>query len=260
MDPITVAGTYNPVSPAADTAFPVWFYITFPDDVGSCAATLVISAPSLTLLGAAGDTIPFAFDELNDAIGTTNSRYRVYSAGGGAQIYDTLRIMPPANVASGVHAQTLTLSLYENGVLIARGTMAIAVTVLSACTLPAPDVAALDFSAGIQQGRILPSFTQTAVIHGASCTGPGRLTLRGEAMTTDSPPTASFTNRIDYRARASMASAAALLSTAEGADAVVAVPPGAAPITIDVSLLANSARPAAGRYASTLRVTLEPAN
>lgn len=260
MDPITVAGTYNPVSPAADTAFPVWFYITFPDDVGSCAATLVISGPSLNLLGTAGDPIPFAFNELNDAIGTTSSRYRIYSAGGGAQIHDTLRIMPPATVASGLHSQTLTLSLYESSALIARGTMTIAISVLSACTLPAPDVAALDFSAGIQQGRILPSFTQTAVIQGASCTGPGRLTLRGEAMATESAPTASFTNRIDYRARASMASASAQLSTTEAADAAVTVPPGAAPITIDVSLLANSRRPAAGRYASTLRITLEPAN
>jgi hypothetical protein len=260
MEPITVAGSHNPVSPAADTTFPIWFYITFPDDVGSCAAMLVLSTPRTALIGPAGDAIPFAFDDLARAIGTTSSQYQVYSFGGGKQFSDTLRITPPQDISAGVHSQAITLSLYENGALIARGTMTIAVNVLSACTLPAPDVTTLDFSPGISQGRVASLFTQTAVIHGAACTGPARLTLRGAPMATDAPPTQAFDSHLDYTARASLASTAVSFSTANAAQSSVAIPSASSPLTIDVSLTPGSRPLAAGRYTSTLRVTLEPAN
>lgn len=259
MPSITVAGAYTPGNPASQE-LPLWFYITFPDDVGTCTAMLVISSPSSALTGPGGNAITFAFDELRNAVGTTSSRYSLSSFGGGKIITDTIRISPPASLAGGTYSQSLTLSLYENGALIARAPMTITVNVTSACTLPTPDVTSMDFSPGVDRAQIQHGYTQTAVIQGAFCTGPARLSLRATPMTTDEPASAAFANHIDFNATATMGAARAMLSTSAASEAAIPVDGSTAPVTIAVALQAGAKRLAAGRYASSLRVTLEPAN
>jgi len=258
MPSITVAGTYIPGNPAP--ALNVWFYITFADDVGYCSTMFVMSMPAAVLNGPGGSTIPFAFGELRDAVGTTTSRFYITSAGGGSIVSDTLSIMPGPGVAGGPHTQTITLSLYENGSLVARAPMTITVNVPSACTLPPPDVSALDFSAGISAARVQQGFTQRAVIQGASCSGPGRLTLRAPPMSTSAVPSPGFTSNIDFTATARKGAASAQLSTSTATEAAITVTGDNSPITVDVSLQSGGLPLVAGQYASTLRLTLEPAN
>lgn len=259
MTPITVAGTFNPGNPAYRT-YPAYFHVTFPSDVGFCEAMLVISSPTSSLIGPAGDEIPFLFDQLREATGTTSSSYIISSFGGRSDIYDTLRIFPTANISGGIHSQTLTLSLYENSVLLARSAMTISINVYPACTLPAPDVASMDFSRGISGATILHGYTQSAVIQGASCTGAGRLTIRSAPLSTNAVPSPGFSSNINFNATARMGAASAQLSTAAATDASITVAGNQAPITIDVSLQSDGLPLVAGQYASTLRITLEPAN
>lgn len=165
---------------------------------------------------------------------------------------------PPA----GAYSAAFLISLHDqqNGLLHAQATIPITLTVTSSCTLPAPDVAQLDFSAGIALGRVNQGYRQTAVIANASCTGPSTLTVRSAPMLTNTPASPTFTNAINLQATARFGAAQASFSTATAAQASVTVPAGNGTVGIDVTLVDGGKSLAAGQYSSALTVILAPAN
>ena len=260
--PATLAGTYDPTG-AGSTQLPGTISIQTLSGSNQCHLNVVIaSTDGGYLSGPGGQLLRYALDG-NFALAKGFSSSLLNVAIPSPMTYAVIGriIIPPGQIANaGIYSTTYAIRLYEGGSLLVQGTMTMTVNVISSCTLPPPDVAALDFSAGINQGRISGGYRQATAIQGASCTGPAMLTVKGVPMVTNSSATPAFANSIDYQATARLGSSQATLSTANANQVSVSTPAGAGDMSIDVMLLSSSKPLMAGSYSSMLSIVLAPAN
>lgn len=123
------------------------------------------------------------------------------------------------------------------------------------CTLPPPSLAVMDFSAAVHNGAIPTAFQRTLAFDNAGCNGPARLTLSGQPM----KPAAAGT--IHYTANATLGGTPVTLDTRAAttsfATNISAAASGQIPLTVTV--LPSPTPLPAGRYTSSLRISLEPA-
>jgi len=74
----------------------------------------------------------------------------------------------------GTYTTSYLVSLHDqqqNGALHAQTTVPLTLSATSSRRLPPPAVSSLDFSGGINQGRVSNRYRQATTIQGASCTG-----------------------------------------------------------------------------------------
>ncbi len=150
--------------------------------------------------------------------------------------------------------------------LIRTVTFTPSANVVSKCSLAAPSLPTMDFSASISNGRPNTGVVQRTSFSNVACTAPTRLRLTGAALlpTVTTPPRAGFDNFINYRAVGIFGSANATLTTttveANADSAAKNTTAGATTngsIDVDVNLV-NGNPVIAGTYTGILRVTIDP--
>ena len=166
------------------------------------------------------------------------------------------------NVPQGNYSEILNLRLFANGFSqpLVQTTITFSARVIASCTLPAPNVSQLNFSQGIVNGRVTQGYKLSALIQGASCSGPARLVLRGTPMLTAATVPAGFDNKIYYQAIAKLGAATTILHVDTSGEALATLPATSGTVTIDVALVDKGKTQAAGTYSSVLSVVLEPSN
>ena len=185
-----------------------------------------------------------------------------------------VRIRIPAGqtgAAAGSYADsTVTIGIYEISGGTPVGTVdtqpfTVTANVVTACTLPAPDAATLNFTPSITNGVPSSSYVLRSTFTGVSCTQPARIRLTGGALqpSVATPAASGFDNFIDWQATGVFSAATAALDTRSAVSATSAgfnVSSGAvsgATITVDVNLVAGNPV-IAGTYSAILIVSIDP--
>jgi hypothetical protein len=165
-------------------------------------------------------------------------------------------------VPQGNYSEQLNLRIFASGSTqpLVQTIITFAAQVTASCTLPAPNVSQLNFSQGVANGRVTHGYKLSALIQGASCSGPSRLILRGTPMQVGMAVPPAFDNRIHYQATAKLGSATTILSTDSASEALATLPATSGTMSIDVSLVDKGKTQAAGTYSSVLSIVLEPLN
>lgn len=261
LAPLTVSGRYDPTA-AAGSPMAGTLVFSAPVSVGPCVLWVTYADQGNNkLLGPGGAVLAYgesgAFWSLE--YGVLNES--MDGSGLLATQSGTLEVGAGQKVPPGTYSQQRVINLKTGGgQLLSQSTLTVSVSVASACTLPAPGSSSLDFSAGIANGHISQGYRQSTAIVGASCTGPGMLTVRGGAMSNAQAAAAGFRNSIDYVATATLGSLSASLSTAAASQASVSVPAAAGTLNLDISLVDGGRPLVAGSYKGTVSVLLEPSN
>ncbi len=263
-------GAYSPYSPLAVTAT---FVVTIATNANctnlyfgmtAASGTFAPTAPSLTYAILGNPPSPSNSDKVNVHNTTVTLAY-------------TARIAAGQLASGGLHSSLsgtpirLELYLKSSGNLIQPAARSIpldaSVLVLAGCSLPAPSVSNVDFTAALTTGIPNPAVVRTVTFSGASCIAPARIRLSGAAL----QPSAAMAQRpgfdtlIDWSAAASFGMASASLNTSGGSASTVTsasknaggIGPTSGNISVNINLQSNR-RPQAGTYSGTLTVTIDP--
>jgi len=194
------------------------------------------------------------------------------AAGESAAVSLRARIGAHQSVPPGHYADdTAGVSVYARppagsfGTFLDQRSFPVSVRVAAVCQMSAPSVSALDFSGDIGVDSTPRGAPRSVRLDTASCNTHARLNLSGSALTRDGAALAGFDSFVNFEARATFGSAAAMLVTSQDGASDETVPAlvedADVPRAIDVQiwLLARRAL-AAGTYSGVLTVTLEPSS
>ena len=204
----------------------------------------------------------------------------------GASVLQTATLAPLASEQLSFTTETVTgqvvakasyqdgffLRLYEvsGGAIIgpqlASKIAAAIADVASGCSLPAPDVSTLDFSANIVNGHS-NEIAQTVTFNNIACTEAAKIKLTGNVMLPTTAITAigGFDNFINYQAVATFDSAVATLVTNESAaeESVTTTTTSngfttTGTMSVDIKMLDSGQPILPGTYSNILTVIVDP--
>jgi len=247
----------------------------------TCDLAVVFTTPQGTgTLQGGGESLNYAMETLSGAallrpasvVDPTAGPHIALTLAAGESAALSLRVRVPAQQMAppGHYADdTAAISVYATppggsfGPFLHQRGFPVSLSVGAVCQMSAPSVPALNFSGDVGADLTPQGAPRSLRIDSASCNTGARLSLSGKALTRDGAALPGYDSFVNFEARATLGSAAALMITSrdgtsdETVPAVVADADVPRAIDVQVRLLARRAL-AAGAYNGVLTIKLEP--